>query len=72
VIKKKGVWVSADNRRLWIFKTLESLGRLDKITVKVTKYIYCIKGVVKRDVTIRGDPGGRIYRKLKVGNIVIF
>jgi hypothetical protein len=66
------VWVSADNRRLWIFKTLESLGRLDKITVKVTKCIDRIKGVVKRDATIRGDPGGRVYRELKVGNIIIF
>lgn len=35
VVSKGDVWVSADNRRLWIFKTLESLGQCAEITVKV-------------------------------------
>ncbi|XP_045213797.2 uncharacterized protein LOC123564354 [Mercenaria mercenaria] len=61
----EGHWVSADNRRLWVFKQLEILGRLDFITVKVSKRIYIGKltsenaGMV---VEIRnGDPTGVVY-----------
>lgn len=65
VVKKGDVWVSADNRRLWVFKTLESLGQCARISVIVKKRICNKKNVVQKDIKIRGDPGG-IFYKLKV------
>ncbi|XP_045213796.2 uncharacterized protein LOC123564353 [Mercenaria mercenaria] len=61
----EGHWVSADNRRLWVFKQLEILGRLDFITVKVSKIIDKEKLTSKNAgmvVKIRnGDPTGEMY-----------
>lgn len=34
VAKKRGLWVTADNRRLWVFKKLQILGECDKIVVQ--------------------------------------
>uniref|UniRef100_K1RC87 Uncharacterized protein n=1 Tax=Magallana gigas TaxID=29159 RepID=K1RC87_MAGGI len=61
VVKKGEKWVTADNRRLWIFKTLESLGHCATISVKVKKWLCSKKGVISKDVKVRGDPGGVFY-----------
>lgn len=54
--------MSANNRRLWVFKALESLGQCDKISVIVTNRISNKENVVQKDVKVRGDPGGFIYK----------
>lgn len=75
VVKKGDVWVSEDNRRLWVFKALESLGQCDKISVIVKTSINHKKDVIQKDITVRGDPGGIFYKykvnlhKLKEINI---
>ena len=57
-----GLWYSADNRRLWVFKQLEILGHCPLITVKVVKRIHwgkCTSGNGGTSVSIRGgQPGG--------------
>lgn len=65
VVRKGDVWVTADNRRLWVFKTLESLGQCARISVIIKKRISNKKSVVQKDIKVRGDPGG-IFYKLKV------
>lgn len=62
VVKKGDVWVSEDNRRLWVFKALESLGQCDKISVIVKTSINPKKSVIQKDITVRGDPGGIFYK----------
>ena len=39
VMNRDGKWVTADNRRLWVFRELERLGKCDKILVRQTYYI---------------------------------
>lgn len=39
VLKESGKWVTADNRRLWVFKQLERLGKVDMISVNQVYYI---------------------------------
>lgn len=62
-----GLWYSADNRRLWVFKQLEFLGHCPFITVKVIRKIKwekCTSENGGRDVSIRGgQPGGIWYAK---------
>lgn len=70
MVKKGNVWVSANNRRLWVFKALESLGQCDKISVIVTNLISNKENVVQKDVKVRGDPGGFIYKfKVRLRNL---
>lgn len=38
VCKKDGKWYTADNRRLWLFKNLESSGKLNNIAVIVGSF----------------------------------
>uniref|UniRef100_A0A8W8J6M7 Uncharacterized protein n=1 Tax=Magallana gigas TaxID=29159 RepID=A0A8W8J6M7_MAGGI len=64
VVRRGDKWVTSDNRRLWIFKTLESLGHCATISVKVIKRLCRKKNVVSKDVKVRGDPGG-IFCMLK-------
>lgn len=64
VVRRGDKWVTSDNRRLWIFKTLESLGHCATISVKVIKRLWRKKNVVSKDVKVRGDPGG-IFCMLK-------
>ncbi|XP_069124887.1 uncharacterized protein [Argopecten irradians] len=61
--KKKTRWITADNRRLWIFRHLERLGRCHEITIDEVIYI----DSRKRSSTNRGasvtiiddeEPGG--------------
>lgn len=65
VVRKGDVWVTADNRRLWVFKALESLGQCARISVIIKRRISYKKSVVQKDIKVRGDPGG-IFYKLKV------
>ena len=63
VKKVEDKWVSADNRRLWVFKHLEKLGKCETIPVKEVRYIPPFKNSSKSDglsVKIRrgGKPGG--------------
>ena len=39
VMNRNGKWVTSDNRRLWVFRELERLGRCDDIPVIETYYI---------------------------------
>lgn len=55
VINEDGLWISGDNRRLWIFKQLEHLGQVDKITVKHVKRINTKKLTgISHSIAIRG------------------
>ena len=64
-------WVSADNRRLWVFKHLEKFGKCKTVPVKMVGYIPLAKHTTTNDgmsVKIRGggNPGGRYYFVLQV------
>ena len=65
----EGLWFSADNRRLWVFKQLEFLGHCPAVPVKVVKYVPGNKYSTEnegRDVTIRGgEPGGKWFSKIQ-------
>ena len=59
-------WFSADNRRLWVAKQLERLGKLDRIHVKVVGFIPRNKLTSNNggvDIRVRRNPGGRWYSK---------
>ena len=63
-----GKWYSVDNRRLWIFKQLEKLGKCGKIPVHIGCDISDEKLTITNDgfsVRLRGLPGGNCYSKLK-------
>ena len=64
-----GVWYSADNRRLWVFKQLEFLGHCPLLTVKIVKRIDWAKCTSTNggiDVLLRGgQPGGIWYSKVE-------
>jgi len=54
-------WFSADNRRLWVAKHLERLGKLDRIKVNVVRGIPLQKMTTNNggvSIRVRGDPGG--------------
>lgn len=55
VINEEGLWISGDNRRLWIFKQLQLLGQVDTITVKLIKRIHTKKLTgISHSISIRG------------------
>ena len=61
VMEKGGRWYSGDNRRLWIFRELERLGKCTDIFVDVINYIPLKKFTTHNrgeSVRVRGDPGG--------------
>lgn len=68
VCKKDGKWYTADNRRLWMFKHMERLGKLNYIEVCVGSFSIDIgssKFTTSNDgksVEIRGEPGGFWHR----------
>jgi hypothetical protein len=54
-----GSYVSSDNRRLWILKQLERLGRVNEVNVKTTRWMSKQKSARINNVKIRGiGPGG--------------
>ena len=64
VLKMGDKWISADNRRLWVFKQLEKFGGNETVPVEVVSYIPEGKFTSKNgglSVKIRSgrDPGGR-------------
>ena len=73
VMKRDGKWVTADNRRLWVFRQLERLGKCDEVPVRETFYINpdklnsCNGGI---SVRVRRYAGGRWHNKPTVSNTV--
>ncbi|XP_045206644.1 uncharacterized protein LOC123558865 [Mercenaria mercenaria] len=66
VKKINGRWVTWDNRRLWVFRHLERLGKCKKIPVNNMAYIpesHMTSKCGGRDVEVRGDPGGRWHKQ---------
>ena len=55
-----GRYVSSDNRRLWILKQLERLGRVNQVSVKIARWMSRQKSARTNNVKIRGihGPGG--------------
>ncbi|WAQ96030.1 hypothetical protein MAR_028720, partial [Mya arenaria] len=67
VSKIREKWYTSDNRRLWVFRQLELLGKLKEIRVKVIEAILPGKMSNRyggKSITIRngGDPGGITHR----------
>lgn len=59
-------WVTADNRRLWVFRELERLGKCQEIFVSQTYYIPDGKQTSSNggeSVVVRGNPGGIWHKK---------
>lgn len=74
VTTKNGEWVSADNRRLWVFKKLQVLGECDRIVVehvtnaKRKRHLLATKKCVLITIKVRGYEGGHHWRS-RVSNI---
>ena len=62
VIKKNGFWVSADNRRLWVFKKLEEFGKCYTIPADITKYLKPSKDCIRSSIRVRGQEGGTFWK----------
>lgn len=62
VVCRYGMYITADNRRLWIFKKLEELGECTEIPIRMTHYISSKKSVTGSTIRIRGNPGGHLWR----------
>ena len=67
VMKRDGKWVTSDNRRLWVFRELERLGKCDSITVNETRHIDSRKlnssnGGVSVGFHRGRSPGGRWHK----------
>ena len=70
VMEKDGRWVTADNRRLWIFRELERLGKCEDISVCQVysidpKKMNSTNGGVS--VHVRRLPGGKWHYKPSAG-----
>lgn len=65
VIKKGNNWVTADNRRLWVFKKLQKLEKCHTITAVVTDYIKPTKCHILANTRVRGYEGGTLWRSLE-------
>ncbi|WAR29684.1 hypothetical protein MAR_003252, partial [Mya arenaria] len=64
VVSVSGKWISADNRRLWVVKQLERLGKVETINVHIAGYIPSRKMTSNNGgvyIRVRGPPGGRWY-----------
>lgn len=62
VVRRHGVYVTEDNRRLWIFKKLEEKGECSKVPVIKVDEISSFKPFIKPTIRLRGDPGGSWWR----------
>ncbi|XP_045204472.2 uncharacterized protein LOC123557207 [Mercenaria mercenaria] len=61
VVQTDGKWVTADNRRLWVYRQLERLGKCEKIHVQKGYYIPAGKLTSYNggeSVRVRGSTGG--------------
>ena len=66
VAKHKGKWFISDNKRLWVFRHLERLGKCKSIPVNETAYIPFKKFSTYNggaSVTVRRNPGGHWHLK---------
>ncbi|KAH3836735.1 uncharacterized protein LOC127879968 [Dreissena polymorpha] len=66
VVNLDGKWVTADNRRLWVFRELERLGKCDTIPVRISSYIPEAKLTSYNggtSVRVRGPAGGYWHNK---------
>ncbi|KAH3858218.1 uncharacterized protein LOC127871584 [Dreissena polymorpha] len=66
VVNRDGKWVTADNRRLWVFRELERLGKCDTIPVRISTYIPEAKLTSYNggtSVRVRGPAGGYWHNK---------
>lgn len=62
VMRRRGRYLTANKRRLWIFKRLEELGECKKIPTHIT---YCFnpqKSVTDSTIEVEGNPGGHLWR----------
>ncbi|XP_069124901.1 uncharacterized protein [Argopecten irradians] len=65
VVKRNEVWYSADNRRLWVFRKLEELGKCTTIPVREGYSIPSEKFTTRnsgRFINVRRDAGGSYWR----------
>ncbi|KAK3089415.1 hypothetical protein FSP39_003462 [Pinctada imbricata] len=63
-----GLWFTPDNRRLWVFRKLEELGKCEEISVKKGHFIPDNKFTTENggvSVNVRGPPGGRYWRNYR-------
>lgn len=63
-------WVTWDNRRLWVFRHLERLGKCDKVPVIEVSYTYTSKMTSSNEgvsVVVRGFPCGTWFQKFPDG-----
>ncbi|WAR29742.1 hypothetical protein MAR_003310 [Mya arenaria] len=68
VMQINGRWITADNRRLWVFRQLERLGKCTTVPVYTTYHIPAGKMTAFNggdSVRVRGSPGGRWHLKPK-------
>ncbi|XP_045203707.1 uncharacterized protein LOC123556793 [Mercenaria mercenaria] len=66
VAKVKSQWFTWDNRRLWVFRHLERLGKCHRIPVRHSNPIADSRLTTKcggHSVYVRGEPGGFWYRQ---------
>ncbi|KAJ8318164.1 hypothetical protein KUTeg_003255 [Tegillarca granosa] len=65
VVRRNNAWYSVDNRRLWVLKKAEELGKCSEIPVYISydlpdfKFTTYSNGL---DIEIRRGPGGSIWR----------
>ena len=63
VVKRKSEWITINNRRLWIFRQMERLGKCKTITVNATDEISLPCGCPAfKNADVREDPGGLCYQ----------
>ncbi|KAH3896116.1 hypothetical protein DPMN_020307 [Dreissena polymorpha] len=61
VAKHDDKWVTNDNRRLWVFKQLERLGKCETVEVLIVSSVWQFKLTMKNggeSIQVRGSPGG--------------
>lgn len=64
-------WTTADNRRLWVFRHLERLGKCEQIEVFVVDNIPERKKTSNNgggSIVVRGTPGGEWHEKTSVNS----
>lgn len=54
IVHRNGIYITVDNRRLWIFKKLEEMGECTEIPVHITYYINPIKNVTGSTIRVCG------------------
>ncbi|KAJ8318159.1 hypothetical protein KUTeg_003250 [Tegillarca granosa] len=66
VININNAWYSADNRRLWVLKKAEELGKCTEIPVYSAYYLPDHKFTTESDgleIRVRRNPGGSVWRR---------